>query len=572
MPLSTKTKALSLLRNILDTGRRTIERIPLRTKKPDCPERAIFSERSTPEECGIPSRHVECYFRELASCSEVGLQSIHILRFGKNLFTGATGGLLCDTWKNCFSESKSVISLAIGSLVRERKLNVKGRLVDYFDVKLPSVNYLRLSGITVEDLLTMRSTVSFSEADAMVSEDWITGFLSSETSGEAGTTFKYNSMNSYMLAALITRITGKSVSDYLRETIFGALGITDFYWELSPDGIEKGGWGLYLFPDDLAKLGQLVLSGGVVSGKRLISKKYLQSALSAGVIAPPSYGDFNYGYHMWYGRTQDKFLFNGMLGQNMLCYRNNGIIIVSNCGNGDLFQTNKFFEISDKYFSGDFPESIPDDEEAYDSLRQAQYGLNRIPPKQIGIRIDDIPCGGSFSIVPRSRTAGSTGFAPLMLQAIQNNYAKGLKRITVAFEEGVANVTFEEVGEVYKVHFGLAEPLRENVRIGEELFELSNHASLAENEDGIPVLKLSTVFCEHPYKRVIRIVFDGDRITGYFSETPGADFGKKAVQLIEKHIKQNRYFSSVYNKFDRDFLDAKVDRAFSFSMPFELAE
>ncbi|RAZ13912.1 hypothetical protein DK853_52400, partial [Klebsiella oxytoca] len=70
-----------------------------------------------------------------------------------------------------------------------------------------------------------------------------------------GTEFAYNSLNTYMLSAIVRRVTGKSLSGFLRERLFTPMGITDFHWETCPRGIEKGGWGLYIKPEDLAKLG-----------------------------------------------------------------------------------------------------------------------------------------------------------------------------------------------------------------------------------------------------------------------------------------------------------------------------
>ena len=69
----------------------------------------------------------------------------------------------------------------------------------------------------------------------------------------------YNSMNSYILSAAVCKVTGMCLVDYLKPRLFDPLGIKDFYWEKCPDGIEKGGWGLYLLPEDMAKIGILYI-------------------------------------------------------------------------------------------------------------------------------------------------------------------------------------------------------------------------------------------------------------------------------------------------------------------------
>ena len=83
------------------------------------------------------------------------------------------------------------------------------------------------------------------------------------------------------------------------------MGITDFHWETCPRGIEKGGWGLYIKPEDLAKLGQLVMDGGLWQGERLLSRAYIDAAATAYAVPPETAGDFNYGYQIWWaaGKT-----------------------------------------------------------------------------------------------------------------------------------------------------------------------------------------------------------------------------------------------------------------------------
>ena len=69
-------------------------------------------------------------------------------------------------------------------------------------------------------------------------------------------------MNSYMLAAIIKKITGHSMMDYLDERLWKPLDIKNVHWDKCPRGIEKGGWGLYLSPVDMAKIGLLYLNKG----------------------------------------------------------------------------------------------------------------------------------------------------------------------------------------------------------------------------------------------------------------------------------------------------------------------
>ena len=178
----------------------------------------------------------------------------------------------------------------------------------------------------------MRAGVLFSEPEALSETDWSKAFLNSSLKGDPGTEFHYNSLNTYMLSAIVRRKAGKGLLEFIQERLFDPMGITDVLWETCPMGIEKGGWGLYIRPEDMAKLGQLVLDGGLWQGRRLISQAFLQAALTAHASPPPELGDYDYGYQIWVGRKANTFLFNGMLGQNVLGFRDSGILLVTNAG------------------------------------------------------------------------------------------------------------------------------------------------------------------------------------------------------------------------------------------------
>ena len=280
-------KAITLLASAFDNFKQTVSPITFpERKKALPPSEASYFEGVTPESVGINSERVFDFISELFNNKPLGLQGIMLLRNGKVFFEADVGLQSSKYPKATFSECKSVISLAIGALITERKLRLNEKVIDIFPDKVNAVSRLRYANLTVRHLLTMTSSVSFNELEAMVSEDWVKSFFASDTEKEVGEAFSYNSLNSYILAAIITRKTGKSVSEYLNETIFGELGITGFYWEKCPMGIEKGGWGLYITREDIAKLGLLVLNGGVWNGKQIISKRYIEECTKPKVAVP----------------------------------------------------------------------------------------------------------------------------------------------------------------------------------------------------------------------------------------------------------------------------------------------
>ena len=181
-------------------------------------------------------------------------------------------------------------------LIDEGKLSLNDKIVDIFADRLNKLNKFTHRNITVRHLLTMTSGIVFNVAGSVTENNWVKCFFESFLVSEPGKHFNYNSMNTYMLSAIVKTVSGHGLCEYLRPRLFEPLGIRNFYWEKCPMGIEKGGWGMYILPEDMLKIGQLLLNGGVWNGKRLISQEWIDAATSAQAAAPKSIGDFNYGY------------------------------------------------------------------------------------------------------------------------------------------------------------------------------------------------------------------------------------------------------------------------------------
>ena len=127
-----------------------------------------------------------------------------------------------------FSACKSITSLAVGMLIDEGKLSFDESVFDIFGDEINFIDRKKMSSITVRDLLTMRSSVVFNEAEALVSQNYLKGFFSSSTSGKVGETFNYNSLNTYVLSAIVLKRSGEHISKYLEKRLFSPLGIKDY--------------------------------------------------------------------------------------------------------------------------------------------------------------------------------------------------------------------------------------------------------------------------------------------------------------------------------------------------------
>lgn len=216
------------------------------------------------------------------------------------------------------SVSKTFTATAVGLAISEGKMALTDKIISFFPDKLPKEQSENLKAMTVRDLLTMSCghDVEPSTRDLSPNQDWVTAFLAHPVEHEPGTFYLYNSLGTYMLSAIVQKVTGEKVVDYLTPRLFEPLHINKPKWEESPQGINTGGWGLWLKTEDLAKMGQLLLQKGEWNGQQLIpaewvaemSKKQVESinpgtrmeeAEGKGMTKETSDWMQGYGFQMW---------------------------------------------------------------------------------------------------------------------------------------------------------------------------------------------------------------------------------------------------------------------------------
>lgn len=521
MNLSTASRTFQLLSRIFDVRTATEPFLPPAGEKRPLPLRAARQPfpRSTPESQGVSSRHLQCFLEELAGDRSLYIQDVMVLRNGSVLCEAAFGGQDLRSAKYTFSACKSVVSLAIGLLVDDGVLAVDELVADIFGED----GRRKLKGMTVEDLLTMRSGALFTEAEALTETDWIRRFLSSTLKGEPGTEFAYNSLNTYMLSAIVRQKTGRGLTDLLQERLFAPMGITDVLWERCPAGVEKGGWGLYIRPEDLAKLGQLVLDGGLWQGQRLISREYLAAALTPRAVPPEETGDFNYGYQIWVGRRENTFLFNGMLGQNVLGFLDSGILVVTHAGENTDFQESRYFEIVSRYFGGAFPARLEEDGEARARLEEAVRGFSAYsrPPEALSQAAEPF-LNRSFST--SDPHAAPVGLLPLTLQALHNNYTLGVTSVAVSVKGGLPELIYREKDALYRFAVGLGVPQITQLDFRGDVYQAAVLGRFTHDEEERPVFYIRIEFLETPCVRILKLILDGDGLLLRQEETPGVPY------------------------------------------------
>lgn len=564
MSLSSANRTLQMLSRLMDTEHPTETYFEMGAQKP-----AIEAGRSTqplpcvsPERQGISSRHIASFLRALETEPTLRMHSLLILRNGKLLCKAAFGARDTELPRMTFSACKSVTALAVGLLMDDGLLSPEDKLTELFPEDCGPVSRRLMKDLTVYHLLTMQTGNLFNEAASMTEQHWVKGFFTSpglETSRK----FQYNSLNTYLLAVLVTRLSGMSLSDFLTKRLFAPMGIADFYWEVSPEGIEKGGWGLYLKPEDLGKLGQLVMDGGLWLGKQLISAEFISKATQTHVQVPDSYGSFNYGWQIWVGRTENIFLFNGMLGQNVLGFRDSGILLVSHAGNDEAFQTSAYYRLAQEYFGGSFPNRLPvnffGEIHLLQTIRALKIKPNPIPTVKEWQKFSNI----RFAITDSQ--AASAGLLPLILQTVEGCFSKGLQAISLGGTRTAPELFYEEQDQLHHLICGVRKPVRQTVHYQGNAFEAAILAHFTYDEDQNPVLRIQIDFLETPCTRILKIIHTGQGVFLRQEETPGADFliGTMDTAMTPR-IKT--VLSTVLGSSEQGFLRWKIDRMFTQTM------
>ncbi|MCR4852269.1 MAG: beta-lactamase family protein [Prevotella sp.] len=275
----------------------------------------------------------------------ITLHSIMILKHGEVVLEKWFNGQTSETPHQMHSVSKTFTAVAVGLAINEKKLNLTDSVVKFFPDKLPAEQSENLKAMTVRDLLTM--TCGHDEEPNNIrkdSIDWVQGFLSWPVKHKPGEYYLYNSVGTYMLAAILQKMTGEKLVDYLDTRLFQPLHINKPEWEESPQGINCGGWGLQLKTEDMAKLGQLFLQKGEWNGKQIVPAEWLKEMSSYQVPSAPSGTRFEdiekaglskdnnewvqgYGYQMWICR-HNAFRADGFAGQYIMVFPDRDAVLV----------------------------------------------------------------------------------------------------------------------------------------------------------------------------------------------------------------------------------------------------
>ena len=559
------------------TGGTRVDYFP---QKPDFPFDAVYEQafaRATPESQGISSDLFAALLRELDASKDTEMHHFMALRHGKVICECNFAPYPKGMWHITHSMCKSITGMAIGMLIEEEKLKLDENIYDIFPDHINAFSKIFRPAITVENLLTMTSGVTFNESGIVSGNDWLGSFLNASVNGKPGTEFQYNSLNTYVLSAIVTKRTGETLTEYLTPRLFGPLGITKYYWETCPKGITKGGWGLFLCAEDMAKLGQLYLQRGKWNGQQLVSEYWIE--ISTARHLKTQNDTYGYGYQLWMEQRPGSFEYNGMLGQNVIIYPDMDMVLVTNAGNKEMFQDCIMLNIIRKYFPVNYhpADVLPENPLSYSLLKRlcgelengehnnrstslrGRWKRNVVSRRKhsdkkysyrISAAVDRPSDHHSFVRAVSGRTyvmeQQNIGIAPLFVQVFHNNMTDGISEISFTYDAGNFYVSFTEGEVIHKLPVGFGRAADGCVDLHGEHYLVATLGEFARDENDIPVLKLEITFIEECVKRKAHIFFHEDNgIEIRWNETPGKKMILAGLSSITEELSGNFLYNSL---------------------------
>jgi len=390
------------------------------------------------------------------------------------------------------SVAKSFTACAIGLAQEEGLLMLDDKVVSFFPEQLPEQYDVKLQDMTVEHLLTMRTGHESSTSGSVwrsISTSWITEFFKIPLAYEPGSHYVYTSAASYMLSAIISKVTGQTMHEYLRPRLFEPLGITDEHWDIGPDGINPGGNGLTARPVAMLKLAVLHAQGGLWQGQRILPAQWVAAATQ-----PQGGSDSRYGYH-WAIKPRHAYCAVGVFVQMAIVFPAHGATLMVV---GGMKNSAELIPHIERHFPAAFFA-----EPKVDPLADAQL-------QQRLARMRDVP-------VLTSEVASPVA-APAIRQFSVAPNGLGVTRLSLAFEADKLNVQLTDATGLHSIDVGLNRWLAGRTDMpGRKLhhgYELAD-ASVVAGARWLDAqtLEMTWIFVETAFKDTVRCVFTDQGVT-----------------------------------------------------------
>lgn len=471
------------------------------------------------------------------------------------------GALICSGYRPPYSKEephitnstcKTITAIAVMFAISEGLVGLEDTVLSFFPEYETMLTPKFVKQITVEHLLTMTSGSKCTEVTSVVEQDWVKAFLLTDCHCEPGTQFIYNSMNTYMLAAIVTKMTEMSLMEYLRPRLFEPLGINNIKWELCPMGIERGGWGMHLSLEGMLKIGIFLAENGKYNGKQLLDEMYIRQMKEKKVEQNVDSLSTGYGYQLWH-LPQGIYMLSGMFGQHVLIDEKRKLVVATNAHNDKMFPDSQFtrtilqYMMDDKLYrpDGKLKETICYNEfmkeiqafcngwELPKNTRKRSYWLySKKQEMKISEEIENLKAimvclngkrlyieQASFKLFPYM-LQGMYLFPPFPVTELA--FQLSTKRVKVCFVKDKSNKDKKRLREADKlvIQAGFAKYYKQIIKIGENEVCLAAKVFFSKDEDGNGVLQLDMVFPAAGFSRRIKFFFMEERISIECMEYP----------------------------------------------------
>ena len=564
-----KKRSINLLLSLIFGSEKDPSVIPPYPQKTEISKgESRFFKRLPPESFGISSKRIYNMLSALEAERCANVHSIMVICRDAVICECSSDDYRVNDWHISHSMAKTVTGIVIAMLIDEGLLSYESKICELF-AEIPYKDK-RFSEITVDHLISMTAGVEFAEVGAVTEQNWLESFFASSVRFAPGSKFAYNSMNSYVLAKIAERVSSVSFSRIADDKIFAPMGIASYHWEKSPDGVEKGGWGLYMSAESWAKVGLLLLRRGDFFGKRILSEQACDKIFEHRIDAVENIGGFNYAGHIWISDERDQWLINGMLGQNVWICPKNDIVVVMMSGNTEFFQESPALKIIRNHLGGEIKDKISRRDRLILAEKQKSFFKCRswILPKERGRGIlyklgiikpnfydkswDRIL--GEYDTVSRG-----VGVLPLFLRTMQNSIGRGVEKVRFYINKNQLYFGFREGGEDVNIEIGLGEYKRDYVILRGEIYLVSSIADCGVDKKGRMEYRIDLIFTETANRRRLSIKKIGrDKIMISLSEQPD---GKLIENMLKVYSSQSHSLGLVVDMIERRFGTGSIPEA-----------
>ncbi len=475
--------------------------------------------RSAPEQQGISSSALAA-FVEAADRIDA-MDSFMLVRHGHVVAEAWWSPFDADTPHILYSLSKSFTSTAVGLAIGEGKLSLDDPVLKFFPHEAPAKPSANLRSMRVHDLLRM-STGNQTEAQFWLNapgsehEPWTKKFLHHPVPFKPGTHFLYNTAGTYMLSAIVQKVSGQTVLDYLRPRLFEPLGFKNPTWVASPEGISAGGYGLMARTEDIACFGQLYLQKGVWQGRQLVPAGWVDAATrlqTSNGSNPKSDWEQGYGYQFWRCR-HGGYRGDGAFGQYCVVLPEQDAVIAITSGVRDMQAPLNL--VWDILLPAMKPEALPEDDAAWHKLKAKLAGLTvRVPSGQPTSALAAKVSGRSYTFPKNDRG----------IQSLALDFSAKTPTLLVRTAGGTTRTPIG-IGSWAKNGHGVANGLERGLSVPAHPM-----VSASGTWTGDDVFTVKLVLTETPFYSTLTFHFDGDRLL--VDAEHNASFGpRKLPQLV----------------------------------------